>query len=633
VLLLLTALSVREPQSQTGRNRRKNLRLLTAERSIPNSETTSKNRPIASDFIPSFSLYPSIMSTAHVQTASSPGVIPVTSEEELLEKMLQDAKRLSSKMKVSGAMTTPNGDVNSIEDEEDDNGVDTMSPLLDEAENLLRDLQRQSAASPANRSVDTVSLILRRLDSPSNTNLKPIGSTRRASPRVSLGKISGVGEGSVAVVSTDSPLGNLSKTSAPSSVYLLHHHNSGADDFSSVGSASLRASSENSKYLTDALVHASLEMADAVKEIQSANGSDVPGTPTPSSPDEEDGNSEDDDDNDQVSVKDYTSRASTSSNSRKLKAMAAKLEAGIPDFTAHAPNAKWEKVSSAQRGDEDYVMVQDFSKTQSTTSGVNDNTKAKSSFTGKTTSTATTRMLEPQLPVAKTRLQIYRAQARRQRRRQRFMAFTAMALFLVWYLLPRGGGGDSGDSSPVLAVARNDTTAPSLESNQDTKTLSLEAELEGDEESLMVVDAQATGVLDDSLCWQDENDAFLQDDIIAENVVDEDLERAENSTAISSHQAVQNDAANEAPSELVSTRSSTSTVSSHGSHPDQKGGASSILSMSVILTEKEQRACKNNLFHRIFRKRCRIFARELKLAKKSGIRMMVEQQHSRLKYH
>ena len=103
--------------------------------------------------------------------------------------------------------------------------------------------------------------------------------------------------------------------------------------------------------------------------------------------------------------------------------MAAKLEAGIPDFRATSPDAKWEKVSSAERGDDDYASIQDF-------------TKEKPSK-----KTAQARV---EAPVKQSRLRAYRVQARRRRRRQRLLLVAAIVVAILYYFVFGFGFGVSG---------------------------------------------------------------------------------------------------------------------------------------------------------------------------------------------
>ena len=354
---------------------------------------------------------------------------PDNVEEDLLEKMLKEAEMLAAKMTVTSKKDESVVSSTKETRTSDDPSSDPMDPLLDKAEKMVQAFREAAdgGSGSIHTSTDTVSLLLKRLDEPPQNMAgeEPRRGGRDGILQQSKTLIQKIPSGSI-----DSPAGSLTKEGAPTSVYVLHHNN-GADDFSSVGSSSLKApsiSGDNRAAFDDA-INASLSMADAIREIQSAGSrspTNFPATPTPSAPD-------DNDCDDEVSVKDYTSVSSSSELQKKMLVMAAKLEAGIPDFKAHSPDAKWEKVSSAERGDDDYASIQDFTKE-------------------KPKKLIQTRV---EAPVKQSRLHAYRVQARRRRRRQRLILTAAIVVAVVYYLVFGGGFGNG-----KLKDVSNDVASP-----------------------------------------------------------------------------------------------------------------------------------------------------------------------------
>ena len=509
---------------------------------------------------------------------SAPIVGSDASEEDLLEKMLKEAEMLAAKMTVppnrdesaSPAVVTPTAESAASPT------PDHMDPLLDKAERMVRAMREATdgGSGSIHTSTDTVSLLLKRLDDPAKQregveyHIQGDGAEiLRQSQPVLQKRPSG---------SIDSPLGSSTKEDAPTSVYVLHH-NSGADDFSSVGSSSLKApslSGDNRATSVNDAINASLSMADAIKEIQSAGSRSPPhqpGTPTPSAPD-------DDGDDDEVSVKDYTSVSSSSEHKKKMLVMAAKLEAGIPDFRVTSPDAKWEKVASAARGDDDYASIQDYTKESPKKKLVQTIVDA---------------------PVKQSRLRAYRVQARRRRRRQRTLLAAVIVVAVLYYFVFGFGSGNSknenNETAPPASTAQLDT-----ESNENFVELGSnvpdempEQELsehylnsdEHEDEIYEEYEVDEVNISELSY-WSEEDDETIGDD--PEEEGGEDAPSGENMEV----------------KQIADTTTQTTALHAH---------------RFMVTTESGRLISCQNPLNRFFRKPCRILFKELRLAKQSGI--------------
>ena len=507
----------------------------------------------------------------------SANIEPDNAEEDLLEKMLKEAEMLAAKMTVTSkkdesfvkAVVPSTNETRTS----DDPSSDPMDPLLDKAEKMVQAFREAAdgGSGSIHTSTDTVSLLLQRLDEPPKhmEGEEPRKGGRDEMLQQSKNLIQKMPSGSI-----DSPTGSLTKEGAPTSVYVLHHNN-GADDFSSVGSSSLKApsiSGDNRAAFDDA-INASLSMADAIREIQSAGSrspTNFPATPTPSAPD-------DNDCDDEVSVKDYTSVSSSSELQKKMLVMAAKLEAGIPDFKAHSPDAKWEKVSSAERGDDDYASIQDFTKE-----------KPRKSIQKRV-----------EAPVKQSRLHAYRVQARRRRRRQRLILTVTIVVAVAYYLVFGVGFG-----SGKLKNASNDVAIPTaLESNASELDAEMGSNMLDEVSQDQLEDLDLVVDDDEQSEVDDEDNDFKQvefsdlkywseeDDTVCDEVDDgsgEDLSKAED-VKVEKDQDIATQLSVLRDNEFVVTIASGRRVS-----------------------------CQNPI-NRFFRKPCRVLFRERRLAMQMGI--------------
>jgi hypothetical protein len=383
-----------------------------------------------------------------------------STEDDMLEKMLKEAEVLAARMSSielgkSPSVTQPLVDSPSLPSNSSDHSKltvrqqsvntessDKLDPLLQNAESMVQQVKEQNS-SPV---VEPKASLAQQL----------------AESKESLGKLSDLDEvlrqseallqkmrSKNSVASGEINDTTTTPEEAPSSVYLLRSNSSGLDDVSSVGSASLRATSN----LSDAL-NASKVMADSVKEIveerEMDNDHHAPSTPIPSAPNE-----------DQTPVKDYTphsvtSRSSVSSNHAEQPI----LQTVIPDFTITAADTQWEKVESANKGDKDFVPIRDYS------------SEPRKKVT-------TTPLI---VPTKQSRLATFRGEAkRRKRRQQRILKAVAVgAVFTVLVVWSRSGGDSS--TSQIIQTPSESVSDSMTTTQEDVPIILVEAVSETVEE-------------------------------------------------------------------------------------------------------------------------------------------------------
>ena len=232
------------------------------------------------------------------------------SEDEILERMLQEAGALASKMR------SPRSSHNPIDGIEKSNALNNRKHLEKEKR---QEAGEQGKIPPENE------MKLEESDASARW--------MRSKPSASSSGI---------------PTEKGDDNNAPSSVYVLHQNNAN-DDVSSVGSSSFRVSFFSSP-TKGPLSLANAERPCSSHGQQSEEQNELFRVALHSEP--------------QMSFQpapDKTPAVENVPTPPKQNIGSNKLQTAIPDFTATSPNAKWEKVASAKAGDDDYVPLVDYS--------------------------------------------------------------------------------------------------------------------------------------------------------------------------------------------------------------------------------------------------------------------------------
>jgi hypothetical protein len=466
--------------------------------------------------------------------------ISPSSEEDYLEKILKEAKVLASTSKMATLIDAPEGASNySSGHSKSTDVVKKDQPPTSDA-SLAQSDQQEDIEEVLRQS----ELLLDKMRS-----------------KVSLG-------------STATPFGivkDCDREKTPSSVYVLHHNSSSsqaADDFSSVGSQSLRQinfdpNSPAPIKNTDDLADASAEfMANALKEIALTNSDD---TPSPSEPN--DGDLVPISDHSVVSLASNKNRANAATSSPMNKMM----QSQIPDFSKSTPGAKYEKVICAKQGDDDFVSLVDYS------------AQKRSSPQQQTTGL--------DMNVKRSRLAQYKRQAKRDRKRRRYVtvgvAIVSVLVCLFWFRANYNRGS-----------THEATPQPTAEN----ATAIMEAQLEAEGEALR--EAETAARIAEQQRLQDET--RLRAEVQARLKAEKETRRAaeEEARRVTEEGQALIKAEEEARLAAVKSKSlSVANASVNDAFKDQ--------------VWKAMPRCKN-WFARIFKKNCRVLEKERRLARQEA---------------
>ncbi|KAL3906999.1 MAG: hypothetical protein SGARI_003746, partial [Bacillariaceae sp.] len=255
----------------------------------------------------------------------------------------------------------------------------------------------------------------------------------------------------------------------------------------------------------------------------------------------------------------------------------------IPDFTATSPNAKWEKVESANHGDDDYVPLVDYSK-------LKDSTKTAAAAT-------TTSDYDDAATAASTkqsRVAAFRAQKRRLRKKRRrqmgILLLCAVAFGGYLMYVKQSSSNAAIDDDKIAEVSQE--TEETLEDVAVVDIVPLEditEDVEADTDALDISER-----VENIMQMVGETDAFCDTDAEDYEVTDETAE-------------VVSDEESELEKEAVVTKAKVETV-------EEPEATESTKKEEVMTTNTDespkphtllQKKCKNPL-HKVFNKKCRI---------------------------
>ena len=180
----------------------------------------------------------------------------------------------------------------------------------------------------------------------------------------------------------------------------------------------------------------------------------------------------------------------------------------IPDFTKDTGEAKWEKVESATKGDDDYVPLVDYSKspTSSTPQKSSKNTSSSNSNLNRAPSGR------------QSKLEAYRRKERiRKKRRNRLIAAAITSIAVVYFLFQLGASWNQPSSSPAVV-----TTTPIEQRHQGDVHITEEEVSENEQESVVIDDEEVA--VEESLEVEVEDLNEFVEDIEMDTLGDEDEE-------------------------------------------------------------------------------------------------------------